>query len=83
MEGRRNGEREWIYFVIVQGKGGRERNLRFEMKEGLLSIQHFALLTHGGEPHETLQVVNIHIPAIGPILALLAIAAGVLILLGR
>jgi len=30
-----------------------------------------------------LQVVTIHIPAIGPILALLAIAAGVLILLGR
>jgi hypothetical protein len=30
-----------------------------------------------------LQVVNIHIPAIGTILALLAIAAGVLILLGR
>jgi hypothetical protein len=30
-----------------------------------------------------LQVVSIHIPAIGTILALLAIAAGVLILLGR
>ena len=30
-----------------------------------------------------LQVVSIHIPAIGIILALLAIAAGVLILLGR
>ena len=30
-----------------------------------------------------LQLVNIHVPAIGPILALLAIAAGVLILLGR
>ena len=30
-----------------------------------------------------LQVVSIHVPAIGPILALLAIAAGVLILLGR
>ena len=30
-----------------------------------------------------LQVVSIHIPAIGAILALLAIAAGVLILLGR
>ena len=30
-----------------------------------------------------LQVTSIHIPAIGTILALLAIAAGVLILLGR
>ncbi|MGZ3940560.1 MAG: hypothetical protein ACXVBK_17450, partial [Flavisolibacter sp.] len=30
-----------------------------------------------------LQVVSIHIPAIGTILALVAIAAGVLILLGR
>jgi len=30
-----------------------------------------------------LQVVSIHIPAIGIMLALLAIAAGVLILLGR
>jgi hypothetical protein len=30
-----------------------------------------------------LQVVSIHVPAIGPILALLAIAAGVLILVGR
>ena len=30
-----------------------------------------------------LQVVTIQIPAIGPVLALLAIAAGVLILVGR
>jgi hypothetical protein len=30
-----------------------------------------------------LQVVSIHIPAIGTILALLAIVAGVLILMGR
>jgi hypothetical protein len=30
-----------------------------------------------------LQVVSAHVPAIGPILALLAIAAGVLILVGR
>jgi hypothetical protein len=30
-----------------------------------------------------LQVVSIHVPAIGPILALLAIAAGALILVGR
>ena len=30
-----------------------------------------------------LQVVSIHVPAIGTIMALLAIAAGVLILLGR
>ena len=30
-----------------------------------------------------LQVVAIHVPAIGPILALLAIAAGILILVGR
>jgi hypothetical protein len=30
-----------------------------------------------------LQVVSIHVPAIGPILALLAIVAGVLILMGR
>ncbi len=30
-----------------------------------------------------LQVISIHVPAIGPILALLAVAAGVLILGGR
>jgi len=70
------------------------------------AVLRIALLTLGGEQHETqheklpknlgmlllgiwlivtglLQVVSIHIPAIGTILALLAIAAGVLILLGR
>jgi hypothetical protein len=55
----------------------RQLNMKLPKNLGMLLLGIWLIVTG------LLQVVSIHIPAIGPILALLAIAAGVLVLLGR
>lgn len=52
-------------------------NLKLPKSLGMLLLGIWLIVTG------LLQVVSIHIPAIGTLLALLAIAAGVLVLLGR
>ena len=52
-------------------------NMKLQKNLGMLLLGIWLIVTG------LLQVVSIHIPAIGTILALLAIASGILILLGR
>ena len=60
-----------------KGVNNMKVNMKLPKNGGMLLLGIWFIVTG------LLQVVSIHIPAIGTILALLAIAAGVLILLGR